>query len=95
MKGKRTYEDYEELGRRLIAARKALGELSSFVFGMFQSYDDIGRPMPSSYDRDLMRRHMDLSQLVSQLALEYRSEVPDVPPGKPPVPPPFGKEEGQ
>ena len=93
MKGKRAYEDYEELGRRLIAAQKALGELSSLIFGMFQSHDDRGRPMPSTYDSELLKRHLGLKRLISQLALEYRSEAPDVPEGKPEIPPPFDRQD--
>lgn len=95
MKGKRTYEDYEELGRRLIAAQKALGELSSLVFGMFPTHDELGRPLPTAYDSDLLERHIVLDQLVSQMALEYEGEAPDVQEGKPPVPPPFDREESQ
>ena len=88
----RTYEDYEELGRRLIAFSEAMGELSSLLFRMFESHDDRGRPVPSGYDSELLRRHLDLERLVSQLASEYRAEAPDVPEGKPAAPPPFDKE---
>lgn len=93
-KTQRRYENYEELGRRLMAADEALGDLSSFVFGMFQSSDERGRPVPSTYDVDLMNRHLYLSDLISQLSLEYHAEAPEVPEGKPPIPPPFGAKRG-
>lgn len=90
--GGRTYEDYEELGRRLVAVEKATAELSSLVFGMFQSKDDTGRPVPSPYDTELLKRRLDLSRMISQLAFEYRAEAPEVPEGKPEIPPPFDRE---
>jgi hypothetical protein len=89
---RKTYQDYEELGRRLVAVEKATAELSSLVFGMFQSQDDRGRPVPSSYDTELLKRRLDLDRLVSGLTFEYRTEAPEVPEGKPEAPPPFDRE---
>lgn len=90
--GGRSYEDYEELGRRLVAVERATAELSSLVFKMFQSRDEIGRPMPSTYDTELLKRRLDLGRMISQLAFEYRTEAPEVPEGKPEAPPPFDRE---
>jgi hypothetical protein len=87
----RSYEDYEELRRRLVAVERATAELSSLVFGMFQTYDDTGRPMPSTYDTELLKRRLDLGRMISQLAFEYRTEAPEVPEGKPEIPPPFDR----
>ncbi len=49
--------------------------------------------MPSTYDSDLLKHHLDLKRLISQLALEYHTEAPDVPEGKPQIPPPFDRED--
>lgn len=93
MKGERTYEDFEDLGQKLIAAQRALGELQSKLMWMFLAEDERGRPLPTSYDRDLLERTVSLARLRSQLALEYRTEAPEVPEGKPEIPPPFDRED--
>lgn len=93
---KRTYEDYEELGQRLIAARQALFEVHTQLMQMYPfPRDAAGRPLPTGYDSDLLKRKNSLASLISQLALEYRSEAPDVPEGKPQIPPPFDRESGR
>jgi hypothetical protein len=93
--GSRGYEDYEELGRRIIAAQEASSQVAALIMHMWPVEAEDRRPLPSQYDDEMLRRTLDLNELVSQLSLEFHAEIPEseVPPGKPRTPPPFDRQD--
>ncbi len=88
---RRTYADYEELGRYLNELEKALGAFQTKVMDMWEYQDEKGRPTPSAYDKQVLDMVLKRQDLHSRLALEFRTEIsdPDVPAGKPRIPSPF------
>lgn len=102
MKDKRAYEDYEELGRYLQAAEEAVSRAQTKSLDMFGGLKPVTedrpvtmdqRPRLTSHDGRLLDAAMILRKLGSELAMDFRAEVPEseVPPGKPPIPPPFDR----
>jgi hypothetical protein len=107
MRGRRrTYEDYEEMGRYLKAAEEAVHRAQTKSFDMFGGLDpltEVGetvtldtRPSPTSYDKEILQLVVTLNNLRSELAMNFHAEIAEseVPPGKPRTPPPFDRGEG-
>lgn len=101
---RRTYEDYEELGRYLDAAQEAIHKAQAKSFNMFGGLEpraEVGetvtletRPAPTSYDKQILQAVVILNNLGSELAMNFHAEIEEseVPLGKPRTPPPFDRE---
>lgn len=103
-RNRRTYEDYEEMGRYLEAAQEAVGQAMSKSYDMFGGLDPVTddrddaidrRPRLTSYDEKILNASMALESLRSELAMNFHAEVPEseVPAGKPRTPSPFTRED--
>lgn len=104
VRNRRTYEDYEEMGRYLEAAQEAVGKAMSKSFDMFGGLDPVTddrapgidrRPRPTSYDEKILAASTLLESLRSELAMNFQVEIPEseVPAGKPRTPSPFDRED--
>jgi hypothetical protein len=94
---RRRYEDYEELGRRIMDVEAAINQLQAQLIRMFSVEAEDRRPITSRYDREALDVVLLLGKLRSELAADFRAEIEEsgVPPGKPRTPPPFDRTEGQ
>lgn len=101
---RRTYEDYEEMGRYLEAAQFAVSKAQRKSFDMFGGLKSLTedtvtmerRRTPTSYDETILEAVLILETLRSELAADFHAEIAEseVPSGKPRTPPPFGRGEG-
>lgn len=102
-RNRRTYEDYEELGRHLETAEEAVRQAQTKSLDMFGGLHPVTddpvvtmdtRPRLTSHDGRLLDLAVLLIKLRSELAMDFRAEISEseVPPGKPKIPPPFGRE---
>ena len=101
---RRTYEDYEEMGRYLEAAQFAVSKAQRKSFDMFGGLKALTEGTvtmetgltPTSYDETIVEAVLILEKLRSELAAGFHAEIGEsvVPPGKPRMPPPFGRGEG-
>jgi hypothetical protein len=94
---RRRYEDYEELGQRIMDVEAAINQLQAQLIRMFSEEAEDGRPMASRYDTEARDVVLLLWRLRSELAADFHAEIEEsgVPPGKPRTPPPFDSPEVQ
>jgi hypothetical protein len=93
----RRYEDYEELGQRILDVEVAINQMQAQLIRMFSVEAEDRRPMTSHYDREALDVVLLLSKLRSELATDFHAEIEEseVPRGKPRTPPPFDRTEGR
>jgi hypothetical protein len=92
--GRREYEDYEELGRRLEALREALFALQGQVILMWDlGSGETEQTRHLAHDVRVLDMVYTLEQLHQDLALELAAEVDEkeVPEGKPRFPSPLDR----
>jgi hypothetical protein len=94
---RRRYEDYEELGRRIMDVEATIAQLQAQLIRMFSVEDDEGRLVASQYDTEARDVVLLLGRMRSELATNFHSEIEEseVPRGKPRTPPPFDRPEGR
>ncbi len=93
---RRRYEDYEELGQRIMDVEAAINQLQTQLI-LFSVDAEDRRPMTSRYDREARDVVLLLGKLRSELAADFHAEIEEseAPPGKPRTPPPFDRTGGR